>query len=273
MEYDPAYGILTLLLTFLLGLSWSLGLFLHFWTYLRTSQPAVFQKKRMLFIFFLPMVLISTTTFPLQLFVVSLISCFNDQDQWTLLTTKIGIAEAMFNAHLQYMLQLFIFLTRADRHPSLIQYLTAFGSLLFLVWSRIESLLLDKGGHNMSPGRKAWWVYRFGPGLLLISAFKLGSISLIIAMLRFNSIWLYGTIIITRLLFNEQCLPIKYYYLFIGAGLHAVSVAHIPEEVKLIKLHHHCHACYCITSQTGCRNLCILAIHYENLHFQRNKSF
>eukprot|EP00092_Neocalanus_flemingeri_P029718 GFUD01032266.1.p1 GENE.GFUD01032266.1~~GFUD01032266.1.p1 ORF type:complete len:659 (-),score=121.63 GFUD01032266.1:313-2289(-) len=238
LEYDPIYGGLTLSLTFISGFFWSFGIFLQLGTYLRKVQPEVFQRKRMLFLFFLPLALISMISFPLQLFVVSLISCFNDQDQWILLTTKIGIAEGMFNAHFQYMLQLFIIFTRADRHPSLFQYLSAFGSLIFLAYSRIESLLLDRGGHHMSPGQKAWWICRFGPCFLFNCAFKVGSISLIIAMLRFNSIWFYGTIIITwfllQILFNEQCLPSKYYYLFIGAGLHAISVAHIPQEVKLI---------------------------------------
>ena len=73
---------------------------------------------------------------------------------------------------------------------------------------------------------------------LFNSAFKLGSISLILAMLRFNAIWLYGGIVIIWLLlqflFNENLLPRRFYYLFIGAGLHAVSVAHIQEEVRLI---------------------------------------
>eukprot|EP00092_Neocalanus_flemingeri_P072724 GFUD01089589.1.p1 GENE.GFUD01089589.1~~GFUD01089589.1.p1 ORF type:complete len:607 (+),score=82.28 GFUD01089589.1:254-1822(+) len=238
LEYDPIYGGLTLSLTFISGFFWSFGIFLQLGTYLRKVQPKVFQRKRMLFLFFLPLALISMISFPLQLFVVSLISCFNDQDQWILLTTKIGIAEGMFNAHFQYMLQLFIFFTRADRHPSLFQYLAAFGSLLFLVWSRIESLLLDRGGHHMSPGQKVWWICKYGPCFLINCAFKVGSISLIITLLRYNSVWIYGASIVIwlllQILFNSQCLPRKYYYLFIGAGLHAVSVAHIPQEVKLI---------------------------------------
>ena len=141
-----------------------------------------------------------------------------------LLTAKIGMAEGMFNAHFEYMLQLFIFFFRADRHPSLFQYLAAFGSLLFLVWSRIESLLLDRGGHHMGPGQKAWWICRFGPCFLVLSAYKVASISLIITMLRYNSIWLYGSCVLIwmflQFLFNERCLPRQYYHLFIGAGLH-----------------------------------------------------
>jgi len=237
-EKDPVYGTLTLLLTFIAGPFWSFGIFIQFGTYLRKNNPEIFQRKRVLFFVFLPIAILCMVTFPIQLFIVSLISCFNDQNQWMLLTTKIGITEGMFNAHSQYMLQLFVFFTRADRHPSVFQYLAAFGSLLFLAYSRIESLLLDRGGHYMSPGQKAWWIIRFGPCFLSNCAFKVGSISLVIAMLRFNSIWLYGSILIIwfllQILFNEQCLPRKYYYLFIGAGLHAVSVAHIPEDIKLI---------------------------------------
>ena len=63
-------------------------------------------------------------------------------------------------------------------------------------------------------------------------------------MLRYNSIWLYGSCvgiwILLQMLFNERCLPRKFYYLFIGAGLHAVSVAHIPEDIKLIDTHINC---------------------------------
>jgi len=241
LEYDPIYGSLTLLLTFIAGPFWSFGIFIQFGTHLRKIKPEVFEKKRMLFLFFLPLAILCIITFPLQLFIVSLISCFNDQNQWMLLTTKIGITEGMFNAHSQYMLQLFVFFTRADRHPSVFQYMAAFGSLVFLAYSRIESLLLDRGGHHMSPGQKLWWICRYFPGFLFNCSFKVGSISLVIAMLRFNSIWLYGSVLIIwftlQILFNEQCLPRRHYYLFIGAGLHAVSVAHIPEDIKLVDTH------------------------------------
>ena len=79
---------------------------------------------------------------------------------------------------------------------------------------------------------------RFAPGFLFNCAFKLGSISLITAMLRFNCIWLYGSVILIwallQILFNEFVIPYDHYYLFLGAGMHAVTVAHVPEYVKLI---------------------------------------
>ena len=168
----------------------------------------------------------------------NIISISNAQDHWTILTSKIGIAEGFFNAHFQYLLQLFIFFLKADRHPSTFQYAAAFGSLLFLMWSRIESLLVDRGGHRLSPGQKIWWLFRFGPVFLFNSAFKLGSISLIFAILRYNAIWIYLFYIVLWLLiqflFNQQYLPRRFYYLFVGAGMHACSVAHIQETVKLV---------------------------------------
>ena len=244
LETDPIWGILSVALTFIPGIFWSLGIFIQLGTFLRKEYPDYFQRSMMIIFFFIPVALLSIVTFPFQLVIVSIIACFNTQDQWMLLTTKIGIAEGMFNAHLQYMLQLFIFFTRADRYPSLFQYLSAFGSLLFLVWSRIESLLLDRGGHNMGPGQKARWILRFGPVYLIMSAYKVASISLVISLLRYNSVWLYGGCfvgwVIIQILFNERCLPKRYYYLFIGAGLHAVSVAHIPDTIKIIDTHINC---------------------------------
>ena len=219
----------------------SFQIFYQFSTYLRQTKPEFWQRKRMIIFFFIPLAILSIVSFPLQLFIISVISVFHDQDQWILLTIKIGIAEGLFNAHFQYMLQMFIFFTRADRHPSYFQYLTAFGSLLFLAYSRVESLMLDREGHRMSPGQKAWWIIRYGPNFLLNCAFKVGSISLIVAMLRFNCIWLYGSVVIIwltlQLCFNEGWIPRKFYFLFIGAGMHAVSVAHIPEQIKLIDTH------------------------------------
>ena len=237
-EWDPVYGILTLSLTFISGIFWSFQIFYQFSTHLRQSKPEFWQRKRMIVLFFIPLSILCIISFPLQLFFISLIACFHDQDQWMLLTIKIGIAEGLFNAHFQYMLQLFIFFTRADRHPSAFQYLTAFGSLLFLAYSRVESLMLDREGHKMSPGQKAWWIIRYGPNFLLNCAFKVGSISLIVAMLRFNCIWVYGSVVIIwlvlQLCFNEGWIPRRFYHLFLGAGMHAVSVAHIPEQIKLI---------------------------------------
>merc|ERR1719220_1252464 len=137
-ETDPVWGTLTLVLLGLPGLFWSLGIFMQWATYLRKKNPEDYDRKRKLFFFFIPMAAVSMITFPFQLMTISLISCFNNQDHWMNLTAKVGIAEGFFNAHFQYILQLFVFFVKADRFPSFFQYLACFGSLLFLVWSRIR---------------------------------------------------------------------------------------------------------------------------------------
>ena len=146
LEYDPIWGALTLVFTFISGIFWSFLLFFRLWNYLTERDSAFYNRKRILFFFFLPLALLSVLTFPLQLVIISLINVFNDQEQWSFLTIKIGVAEGLFNAHFQFILQLFVFCVRADRHPSLFQYLLLFGSLTFLSYSRVESLLLDRGG-------------------------------------------------------------------------------------------------------------------------------
>ena len=222
---DPIYGVLTLTLTFIAGLFWSFNILHKFWTYLRETQAEKFKKKRMFFLF-LPIALLTVASFPVQLLVISILACLNDQEQWMTLTVKVGIAEGLYNAHFQWLLQIFIFLYEADRHPSTFQLLAAFGSLLFLAYSRVESITLERGGHFMSPGQKLWWLVRYCHYCFLNCGFKLVSISLLLVMLRFNCIWLYGGVFlvwfILQNLFNEGCLPRRFYYLFQGAGIHCV---------------------------------------------------
>ena len=207
-EQDVIWGVLTLFIVFMPGIFWSLGIFIQFVLYLRKEYPDRYDNLWILFFLFIPLAGLSIISFPLQLIVVSIIACFNNQNHWTILTSKIGIADGTFNAHFQFILQMFIFCVRADRHPSIFQYLCAFASLVMIVWSRIESLLIDRGGQHMSPGQIVWWACRFGPMILFNSAFKLGSMSLIAAMLRYNAIWLYGFIIsfwlLLQFLFNGQ---------------------------------------------------------------------
>ena len=225
-EKNPYFGWMTLGLNFLPGVCWSLPVLYRISTALRKRNPDFWQRKRMLFLFFLPFSLLRAVTFPLQLLVISFISCFHDQDQWALLTVKIGIAEGIFNAHFQFLLQIFIFFTSADRHPSTSQYLAAGGSLFTLAYSRVDSLLLNRDGRNMTAGQLVWVIIRYVPIFFFNCAFKLGSICLIVSLLRCNAIWLYGFVILVSFLlkvgFNERLLPRRFYHLFVGSGLHAI---------------------------------------------------
>ena len=225
-ETNPYYGWLTLGFNFLPGLCWSLPVLYRINSTLRKKNKEFWQRKRIFFFIFLPFYVLRLVTFPLQLLVISAISCFHDQDQWALLTAKIGIAEGIYNSHFQFLLQLFIFFTRADRHPSTFQYLAAAGSLFSLAYSRVDSLLLNRDGRNMSAGQLIWIIIRYFPIFLPICAFKLGSISLIVSLLRSNAIWLYGSVLFIACLlgvgFNERILPMRFYHYFVGFALHAI---------------------------------------------------
>jgi hypothetical protein len=87
------------------------------------------------------------------------------------------------------------------------------------------------------------------PFALFNSAFKLGSISFIVAILRYNSVYLYGSIagivIVLASLFAEGCLLPKYFHLLQGSLVHATSICKISklavlsglkEELTTIKL-------------------------------------
>jgi len=119
------------------------------------------------------------------------------------------------------------------------------GSLLVLSVPRIEAWLLDQGGVTLPIKEKLLKMIILFP-VFFFNIFKLGCIGLISSILRYNAITLYGIIILLwtllYILFNERCLPQKYYYLIHGALLHAVSIGKIPNQVKNIetkgKKHH-----------------------------------
>ena len=102
-----------LVILFLPGIFWSLGIFIQWVNYLRKNDEGDedYDQSRRLFFYFIPLAAFAIITFPFQLMIISLISCFNSQDHWMTLVTKVQIADGIFNAHLQYILQLYIFLS------------------------------------------------------------------------------------------------------------------------------------------------------------------
>ena len=237
-EKDIPWGVLTLLFAFLSGFFWTGQIFYRLWIYLTKKNRACYGRKTVLFFFFIPLSIISVATFPIQHVLINFIGIFNVQDQWTLLNWKLGIAEGLFNSHFQFVLQYFIQFVAVSRYPTTFQTVLIGLELLEIPTTRIESLLLDRGGHRMSPGQKLWWFLRFGPSFTFNCFFKIGSIGAVIAILRFNSIWFYGGLfliwLILQILFIEQKIPRKYYYLLLGAGKHAVTVTFLPPYTKII---------------------------------------
>jgi len=237
-EKDPYFGYVTLFFLFFPGLGFSFWTFLSLSNFLRGTD-GTFRQNACFFIFFVPFSVIVCTTFPLQLLLVNLVSLLNIGTQWTLLTTKYSIAEGLYDASLQFCVQLFIVFTMADRIPSTIQYLSLVGSIVMLAYTRIEAHLLDQGGHVMPIKEKIVKTLKLIPIFLSNSIFKLGSIGLICSLLRLNAITFYGTFallwVLFYFLFNQGCLPRRYYHSILGVLLHAVSIGKIPGQVKMVK--------------------------------------
>jgi len=237
-EKDPIFGYVTLFFLFFPGVGYSFWTFLSLSNFLRGTDYN-FRQNACFFLFFIPLSLIACISFPFQLLAVNLVALINKGDQWTLLTTKYSIAEGLYDASLQFCVQLFIVFTMADRIPSTIQYLSLIGSIVMLAYTRIEAHLLDEGGHVMPIKEKIIKTLKLIPIFLSNSIFKLGSIGLICSLLRLNAITFYGSLalvwILFYFLFNQGYLPKRYYHLILAVMLHAVSIGKIPNQVKMVK--------------------------------------
>ena len=236
-EQDPVFSYITLTYFFFPGLGFSFWTFLNLSNFLRGTD-FTFQKNVCFFLFFAPLALLSAITFPFQLLVVNVVALFNGGKQWTTLVAKFSIAEGLYDASIQFCLQLFIIFTMGDRLPSTIQYLSLSGSIFMLSVPRIEAFLLDQGGVTLPIKEKVLKTLKFFPLFFFNSIFKLGSIGLICAILRYNAISFYAFLallwLVFYILFNEECIPRTYYHLILGVGLHLVSIGKIPGKIKTI---------------------------------------
>ena len=246
-ERDPVFGYVTLTCFFFPGFGFSFWTFLSLSNFLRGTDFN-FRQNFYFFLFFAPLALLSAITFPLQLLIVNIVALFNGGTQWTTLTAKYSIAEGLYDASIQFCVQLFIIFTMGDRLPSVIQYLSLTGSILMLSVPRIEAFLLDQGGVTLPIKEKLLKTLKYFPLFFFNSIFKLGSIGLICAILRYNAITFYVILAVVwllfYLLFNEKCLPQSHYHLILGVAVHVVSIGKITNRVKIIDTkirpkHHH----------------------------------
>ena len=236
-EKDPIFGYVTLTCFFFPGLGFSFWTFLSLSNFLRGTDNN-FRQNLCFFLFFTPLALLSAITFPFQLLIVNIVALINGGTQWTTLTAKYSIAEGLYDASIQFCLQLFIIFTRGDRLPSVIQYLSLTGSMLMLSVPRIEAFLLDQGGVTLPIKEKLLKTLKYFPLFFFNSIFKLGSIGLICAILRYNAITFYVVLglvwLLVYVLFNEKCFPEDYYHLILGVAVHVVSIGKITRKAKII---------------------------------------
>ena len=112
------------------------------------------------------------------------------------------------------------------------------GSLIGVVNARIDSILVNRGGARMSIGQIIWWKLKYFPAFLLNCTFKLASMIFMIYSLKFNVIWLYGGLImfwlLIHILISSYNIFRRYHYLFLGLGMHGLTVAQISGHIRII---------------------------------------
>jgi len=169
--------------------------------------------------------------------IVKFIGLLNNKDgsEWAKLSSKIGIAEALMDASLQYVLTLFVVFLKADQKPSFIQRISLFTNLVFLALARCDAWLMDLGG--MPDKERLTKTITLLPWAITNGAFKLGSISFICSILRYNCIYFYGPIfggiLLVSTLFAQGILPPEKFHLMQGSFVHAVGIGKISKQAVL----------------------------------------
>ena len=92
--------------------------------------------------------------FPLFAVIVKILELFKPGPNWTLLTKRFTVAEANIESKYQFLLQLFIVFTRADRQPSTTQIFAMFTSLAMLTKINVEDLHAKMTVHGLEFGMK-----------------------------------------------------------------------------------------------------------------------
>jgi len=235
-ERDPIFAMITLACHFLPGV-FSLTILWRFINYYGRERSRI--RDCLWFIgVFVPLSLITLVTFPLQFILVFMISLINQGPEWSHLSTKVAVAEGLYDASLQYVLQIFIVFTREDREPSDVQMATMASSMAMLAIARIDGWLIDEGGDHMSLGERIVAYLSLLPLAITNSTFKLGSIGFITAVLRYNAFILYGGIqliwIIIMLLVPCHLLPQATHHRMLGAHAHALGIAKISLDTAQI---------------------------------------
>lgn len=138
----------------------------------------------------LPMAItVAILPFPLTLLLVKLVATVNVGKQFKAVNLMVTKAEARWESSLQFCLQLFIVFTRGDRQPSDIQLFSIGMSVIMMSKGSIGNFLADE--QPLPLGQEIIRIGTMFPLHVTNLIFKLGSLSIICALLCFNAIWIY----------------------------------------------------------------------------------
>lgn len=131
-EQDPIWGYMTLTIIFLPGVVMGF-MFANQYsciTFCKKCSCSGWLRLLLIPIYFL--------SFPVLVLFGKMVGMFNPGPHWTSFTGQLTRMEAKWESKLQFLLQLFIVFTRADRRPSTLQMASMFASLLIFTKVDVE---------------------------------------------------------------------------------------------------------------------------------------
>ena len=217
-EKDPIWGYVTLLLIFFPGVNvvYSKNLNLKSWCGCFTG----------LFI---------GLCFPVVLLGVKTIALVNPGPEMEKLTGTFTIMEGTFESTYQFILTLFIVFSRGDRSPSSIQIASLVASLLTIVKIQIEGFLLEVYDEKFPSLEKVKRAAVLTPMFLTSTIFKLGSIAMTAAILRWIGLvtWLIlFSLAMVICAVTYRCIYGKWRMMGMGFPVHAVKLKNVVDHPR-----------------------------------------
>ena len=114
---------------------------------------------------------------------MKLICIFTEREDLKKLSTELSAREGLYESSLQVCFQLYIIFTMEDRQPSQLQLITLAISVIMIIKTGLEAFFSD---HRT---KSYVHIARMFPVALFGSIFKIGAISILFSVLRFNAIY------------------------------------------------------------------------------------
>ena len=131
--------------------------------------------------------------FPLQIFLVKLLAFLTNGPEMKKIKNLMTILEAVFESDLQFVLQLYIIFSRADRQPSTSQILSLSTSIIFSAKSKLEENFADKPNEpilkklQLLPQKLCFTVFICGSMAVLTTIFRI-----VFSLFGFVAIGVFG---------------------------------------------------------------------------------
>ena len=176
-EKDPIWGYMSLAFIFLPGIGG-----VSFWDGLTSLGGSICLSC------------LSLPVFPLIVITVKTIGLFNPGPNWKILAGRCAALEGSFESRFQFLLQLFIVFTRADRAPSTVQLATMASSVIMIAISQLNDI--RRRQKTLELGDDIQRAVSLLPQILVKNVAQIGCAALLATLLRYwvLIVWLLSSL-------------------------------------------------------------------------------